>query len=133
MPKLFPIYLEVEQVAVGAVVTMLNKTPGVVHIDLERKKPKANGHAGETKPRGQYATGGDVEIENILFDNSPMTTNQLAAAFDQLGRSPKSVHSLVHRMKNDGVIVSGDDGYSLSKKARDRVRHRKTKKKKGGK
>lgn len=133
MPQLFPIYIEVEEIYVGKVIRLLDRTPGVANVDLQRgKKPKVKPN-GEARPRGQYATPGNVEIEEILFDESPMTTNQLAEEFGRRGRSPKSVHSLVHKMKNDKVIVPTDDGYLLAKSARDRVRLRRKKKQKGGK
>jgi hypothetical protein len=48
-----------------------------------------------------------------------------------MGRSPVSVHSLVHKLKKSGDLVAREDGsYALATKVRDRMRHRKAAKKK---
>jgi uncharacterized protein YpbB len=45
------------------------------------------------------------------------------------GRSGKSISSVLHKLKKQGDVQIGDDGYMLTKKARDRMRHRKGRKK----
>jgi hypothetical protein len=137
MPKLFPINIEVEELAVGKVMRLLNSTPGVakLHLDLEHKNNKLNGGT----PRGPYAprkqpvsleeTGEEV-VGKALYAKSPMTVSELREKFLEQGRSKSSISSVVHTMKNNGDLVSGPDGYSLSKKMRDRMRHKKSNKKK---
>lgn len=137
MPKLFPISIEVEELAVGKVMRLLNTMPGVakLHLDLERREVKANG-AGE--PRGPYKTRkkavqleetGEEVIAKVLFGKPPMTNAQLRDVFVSQGRSASSINSVLHTMKNKGdVQISPDGGYTLTKLMRDRIRSRKNRK-----
>jgi hypothetical protein len=135
MPKLFPIHIEVEELAVGRVMRMLNGMPGVakMHLDMEgQKKSHLNGgERGPYKPRKQPIisdeTGTEV-IAKVLFGKPPMTVAQLKQVFEAQGRSAKSISSVLYNMRDNGEVQSGEDGYSLTKKMRDRMRHRKVKK-----
>jgi len=138
MPKLFPIHIEVEEMYVGRVYRMLDGMDGVAKIALTglsaKTKPNGADHPTVRKPRGPYKkfdVGGDERIAQALFKNSPMTASQLAEMFTEEGRSPKSVNSCVHTMKKRGDVVQDPKmgGYMLTKKMRDRMRHRVTTKK----
>lgn len=136
MPKTFPILIDVEEIAVGRVMRMLNKLPGVakLHLDLEGVG-KSNGagrtHSADRKPHGRFEVSGEEAILQALNGRPPMTSAQLAGAFEAQGRSPKSISSCLHKLRSEGLINSTHDGYSLTKKSRDRLRHRKSAKRKG--
>jgi hypothetical protein len=135
MSKTFPMMIDVEDIAVGRVMRLLHKTPGVVkfHLDMDRAGGKvasngdARAHSPNRKPYSRFAIPGDQAILDLLY-RRPMLSTELAAAFGEQGRSPKSISSCLHKLKTDGLIISNDDGYVLSKKARDRLRARKHKK-----
>ena len=135
MTKLVPINIMVERVAVMDVLDKLDMTPGVakINFDYRRKTGRTNG-AGEPGeehtprpargPYKKYDIKGDDMVARLLYGRPPMTPSQLKDAFEAAGRSPLSIHSLVHNMKKRGDLVLGEQGYSLSKKMRDRLRHR---------
>jgi hypothetical protein len=136
MPKLFPIHIEVEELAVGKVMRQLHNTPGVAKVNLDLGTPKLNG--AERGPRGPYAPRkqsvqldetGDQAVAKSLFGKPPMTTSQLRDVFLAQGRSAKSINSVLHKMKHDGEVQSSDGHWSLTKLMRDRMRHRKAKRK----
>jgi hypothetical protein len=123
----------VERVALGDVMAKLNSMPGVAdfHVDFDRKQTasgKPNGHAPGRKPPGRFELSGEQAILHALHGKPPMTAPQLADAFSAQGRSPKSISSCLHKLRTDGLISSTSDGYSLTKKARDRMRNKKKKK-----
>jgi hypothetical protein len=139
MPKLFPINIEVEELAVGRVMRMLNGMPGVakMHLDMGHdKKPKLN---GDGTPRGPYKTRkpavqleetGEEAVAKALFGKPPQTAKQIKDLFTSQGRSAASTSSVLYTMKANGDVQIGDDGYTLTKKMRDRMRHRKAAKSK---
>ena len=136
MPKLFPIAIEVEESVVGKVYRMLDEMPGVAKIKIGDKAVaggKPNG-AHEREPRGPYkkyeAHGDDVVIKNLFASKVPLTSTHLKDHFVALGRAPTSVNSLIHIMKKRGDIELREDGYVLSKKLKDRLRHQIAAKKK---
>lgn len=132
MPKLFPIHVEVEELAVGKVMRLLHNTPGVakVNLNLGEPKPKANGARKPYGPRKKYETSGNDEIVKLL-SNTNRSTPELASDFDALGRSPVSVNSAIHTLQKAGEVKRTPDGlkWMLTKKAKDRLRQRKQKKK----
>ena len=97
--------VEIEEVAFGAVMRKIDALPGVVKIHLNLNKDK-NGPAakpnGTGNTRGSFDTTGKEALGALLFKTSPL-----------------------HSMKTDGDIKLTDQGYVLSKKMRDRLRHRK--------
>jgi hypothetical protein len=131
MPKLFPISIEVEELAVGKVMRMLNSMPGVakLHLDLEKKEAKPNGR-GPHKTRVQLEETGEDVVAKALYGKPPMTNAQLRDVFTSQGRSPTSINSVLHTMKNNGEVKVTKDGYTLTQKMRDRIRHREAAKKK---
>jgi len=133
MPKLFPVLIEIEQSQVGKVMLALNKMPGVAKIGLEmdRRKPKPNGDAsaqrGPYKTRAMFEKTGDEVITEAIYampNRKAVTTNQLRELFVSQGRSAKSIHSQLHKLKSEGNIKNTADGWILTKIARDRIRGR---------
>jgi ribosomal protein S19E (S16A) len=53
-----------------------------------------------------------------------MVTSALQQAFTAAGRG-SSIASATHRLRREGLIESTHEGYVLSRKAKDRLRHRK--------
>jgi hypothetical protein len=135
MPKPFLIGVEIEERAFGAAMRRIDALPGVIRIHLKFSKEKIggkpNGRAqnGDRKPPGRFDIPGEEAIAKILHGKSPMTASQLADAFATQGRSPKSISSCIHKMRTNGEIISGPEGYTLTKKMRDRLRSKKAKKK----
>lgn len=143
VPKPFLLGVEVEEIYVGPVMRAIKKLDGVVGVlDMDTQKksgeeaaPRTNG-AGQ--PRGPYNTRkqpvtleetGDEAVIKALFGKPPMSVPQLRDLFVAQGRSGKSISSVLHKLKKQGDVQIGDDGYMLTKKARDRMRHRKGRKK----
>lgn len=128
MPKLFSVHIQVEEVALGRIMRLLNQTPGVAKFDLELAH-KANGHAkpahaSKGVPRKTYeVTGRDFMAKIFAKTKRPLKLADLRNAFDKDGRSPKSIASVVHRLKNEGLVEARNgEGYMATKKLRDRAR-----------
>ena len=124
MPKLFPLNLEVEEIAVGRVMRLLQKMDGVVKVNLDLDQPegKPNGKAGN--PRKQF----DVPGKDVLFklvDRGIRRRSEIAKHFQDLGRSPQSISSIIYEAQQQGLLVSKEDGYHFTKKMRDRMRSKK--------
>jgi hypothetical protein len=129
MPKLFSISIKVEEIAVGRVMSLLHHTAGVAKLDLDMgdAKPKPN---GSHKPTGKPKKAYEIPNKDFLFEvlgkaKSPISAGQLKKAFTEDGRGPASVNSLVWLLKNEGLLGNTGDGWFLTKKMKDRLRHRK--------
>ena len=131
MPKPFVLGVEIEEGSLGKVMRRINALPGVVNIIMNfDARPKAAKPNGSGQPRGTYETTGQEALAAILNGKPPMTTRQLRDAFEAQGRSPASIASVLHNMKTNGEIKMVDDGYTLTKLMRDRMRNRGKSKKK---
>ena len=131
MPKPFVLGVEIEEGSLGKVMRRINALPGVVNIIMNfDARPKAGKPNGSGQPRGTYETTGQEALAAILNGKPPMTTRQLRDAFEAQGRSPASIASVLHNMKTNGEIKMVDDGYTLTKLMRDRMRNRGKSKKK---
>jgi hypothetical protein len=127
MPKPFTVLIEIEKMFVGEVIEKLNKMRGISKFDIHLgQKPKPNGHADPRAPRNQFAKSGAEFILELLFKNQ-LSNADLKAAFEADSRSPASTSSILHNGKKAGDIVldKKTGKFGLSKKARDRLRHRK--------
>ncbi len=131
MPKLFPINIEVEESKVGEVYRRLDNMEGVAKIKIGNTATSySNGHDKEPRqstPRGPqkvFKTTGQEAVIKMLYGAPPMTTGQLRDVFVSQGRSPSSINSVIHTMIKAGEAQVTDDGYTLTKKMRDRLRHR---------
>lgn len=132
MPKPIDITVTVEEIAVGRVMRILHNTPGVLTIDWDMGDPKhTNGaHATKGKPRQSYGVrGSDLMAQTLFKANRPMGSGDLRDAFEKAGRSPNSIASIIHALKAQGIIeystTGKSAGYVLTKKMKDRLRHRK--------
>jgi hypothetical protein len=133
MAKLFAIQIEVEEIAVGKVMRQLSKMPGVakLNLDIEHKPngvvrgPYKKHEGAPKKTRADFAEKGEDVLAQALFKKSPQTHTALGEMFKAIGRSHKSINSLLHNMRGDGLIERNDDGWALTKKMKDRMRHRK--------
>lgn len=132
MPKLFPIAIEVEESIVGKVYRLLDEMPGVAKIKIGDKavaggKPNGAHEPHERGARGPYkkydAHGDEVVTKIMSAAKMPMTSTQLKDHFVALGRAPTSINSLIHIMLKRGDLERRPDGYVLSKKVKDRLRH----------
>lgn len=141
MPKTFPILIDVEEIAVGRIMRVLNKMPGVakLHLDMANEKPaKANGST--RPPHKKFPNKAEEDIIDALFARGQMTTANMKELFIEKGRQPQSVGSGLTTAKNNGDVKKADsgEGWVLTKATRDRMRSRlrygngkKSKKRKG--
>jgi hypothetical protein len=103
MPKTFPIKLEVEEIALGAVLHKLNEMQGIAKIDLNLGR-------GGTKPLpAQHSNGGGDLQQGVLaaLERGPQDIRQLVATS---GIDKKQVYGAVHNLKNKGMIKSVHKG-----------------------
>lgn len=126
MPKTFPILIDVEEIAVGRVMRILNKLPGVakLHLDMGGGKPKANGPVANRPPYRKFSSKAEEDILAALYTGKQLTSAQLRDVFVAKGRAPGSVASSLTQAQRDGDIARAKigDGWVLTKKARDRLR-----------
>jgi hypothetical protein len=133
MPRFFTVRLQVEEVALGPVMRQLNNMPGVAkfNLDLEDMKYTApNGKAshqprGKRMRRGAYELRGtDYLVQLLSKADKPLRTGELQELFSKNGRG-KSIASAIHALRKDGLVETTPAGYMLTKKMKDRLRHRK--------
>jgi hypothetical protein len=97
MPKLFPIRLQVEEIAVGAVLRLLHETAGVAKVDLD---------LGES-PR-KPVVGNVTEIVMALLMKGPVSRADLFAAVGDKRRVYNAISALKkrHLLKVSGKMVA---------------------------
>jgi hypothetical protein len=132
MPKLFDLSLKIEEVALGRVMRLLHSTPGVAKVDFDLGDAPAvkNGEAhGEKKVRKTRfvdptgATGTDLIMKTLMKAKEPLRQGDFNNAFIAVGRKPASSASILFLLKKEGVVQNKGDGYTLTKKGRDRARY----------
>ena len=132
--KPFYIIVGLDPPVATAMIDKLKKSDAVVSLDLALppRKAKSNGldtgmgtNGSAPRQRGSYEATGQETIAKILNGKPPMTTPQLRDAFAAAGRSPHSIASCIDTMKKAGEVTKGPQGYTLTKKMRDRLRHSK--------
>lgn len=124
--------IELEEGAVGRVYTWLDAQPGVAKIRIGDKAVhggKPNGideprePRGPRTPRGHFNKTGEDRVIELLKAKAPRSLEELRQGFVEEGRSPKSISSCMHAMIKNDEVRRGEDGYYLSKKLKDRLRH----------
>jgi hypothetical protein len=130
MAKPFLIELYVQRTAGLDAIERVKKIPGFIAYDLPSlRQHKPNGSADESEQRAargpykKYDMQGDEALIKILFGKPPMTNGQLKTAFSEMGRAPASINSLIHIMLKRGDLQRTDDGYTLTRKVKDKIRH----------
>lgn len=131
MPKLFPIMLGVEPIAVGPTIEALKKMRGVLKIDLELdKKTPGKPNGSMRAPAKKFDQRAEDFILDLLADGKPMGTRVLRDHFTDVGRRPASTSSALNLLKKDGLIKHDDNNqWVLTKKSKDRLRWKKKSKK----
>lgn len=117
MSKHFPIAIEVEELMLGKVMRLLNRTPGVVkfNLDLTRERPveKSNGTA---HTRGTFQMSGATAVLTALREHA-CNRAQLSALFLSQGRAAHSLNSVLYNLRTKGMIKLGkQDRYRLTAK-----------------
>jgi predicted transcriptional regulator len=137
MPKLFPISIEVEEVAVGRVLRVLNSTAGIVKLHLSLTQEK------EVKPENQEYIATDLAVQTApaLMDGrskkrgGPISQNKmyravmevlvkapahyrlLSAAVERAGFKGSGIHGLIFRLgKMKFVIRTSPGSYRITEK-----------------
>jgi hypothetical protein len=93
-----PIMIEVEVEAVGPMLILLKRTPGVIkfHVMLDDEKPAL--------PRGGHGNGNIKEAAIKLFaahGGGPLDTSAVAR---ELGGARPRAHGVLHNLKKEGVL-----------------------------
>ena len=128
MAKPFLIHLYVDRFAAIDTIERIKKIPGFAGYELPallQHKPKSNGEARDSRPRGplkQYPITGQELVIKTLAGKPPMTTAQLRDAFVSQDRATSSINSVLHNMIKAGEVKTTPDGYTLTKLVRDRLR-----------
>ncbi len=144
MPKLFPISLEVEEVAVGRVLRALNSMTGVVRLHLNLTQDQSarleGQNQGETEPTApaptpsaKWRSDGRINsrglrppnniayrtIAEVLF-KTPAHYKILQAALQRIGsHHPQAIHGHLHRMTLLKLITRTSPGtYRLTEKGK---------------
>ena len=118
MPKTFPINIEVEEIALGAVLRKLNEMPGIVKIDLNL------GHGGQGADRRrleQHAAEARVQngsrepIALKMLMEGPKHIREISAA---LGGAKSRAYGLMNSLSKKGLTRSVGKGmHELTKRA----------------
>lgn len=130
MANLFPIRIEVEETAVGGVLRMLKRHPGIarVHLDLElddKKVPRSNG----TNGHGGVRRGIDIPPVNSVIIAELMTGQKNLAYLKEkvveAGGHEKSVSSALYTLQKRGLTESAGVGlHRLTPKALEELQHK---------
>jgi len=128
MPKPMTITVKVEEIAFGKIYRLLDTQSGVIEISYHAEGPsklKPNGHAsGTRKSRADFKiTGKDFLLQSLYKNSQPLSNSGVKALFIADGRSGSSPNSILDELKKEGLLLRKPEGYVLSKKARDRLRH----------
>jgi hypothetical protein len=117
--------LQVEEVALGRIVRLLNKTPGVVTfgVDFQAPNKKANGHDGK-KPRERM--GKQVINRAELFAAVATTNdlNEVAKVFEGRGATSRQIRQRISvsvaQYKREGLMkkLPGVGQYALTSKGK---------------
>jgi hypothetical protein len=110
MPKTFPIRLEVEEIALGAVLRKLNDMPGIVklHLDLERGGEGAGRKQLEEAASSRSSEGGSREQVVIkLLMSGPKHIREISAAVG--GPKPRA-YGLMNALSKKGLAKSVGKG-----------------------
>lgn len=109
-----PIYLEVEDVAVGPVLIVLRRMPGIIkmNLDLEKGAPTA-----PALPRGTKASNEQHAIAFLMKHNGgPL---HVRAFMQELGGTKSRAYGALHQLKKKGVVKSlGAGNWELTEKAK---------------
>src|ERR1700754_2569196 len=117
MPKTFPINIEVEEIALGAVLRKLNEMPGIVKIDLNLGH---GGHGADRKRLEQQAT--EARVQNgsrepmalKMLMEGPKHIREISAA---LGGEKTRAYGLMNSLSKKGLTKSiGKGMHELTKK-----------------
>jgi|SRR5215467_15109720 len=129
MPKLFTVTIGIEEIAFGRVMRLLHHTEGVAKIDWDMGDAfpaKANGAERAPHKRGAYGmTGKDFIVQALVRANKPVRGTDFKRLFEKDGRPGSSIASPINELRERGLISSTPEGYVLTRKMKDRLRHRK--------
>jgi Mn-dependent DtxR family transcriptional regulator len=119
MPRTFPIRLEVEEIALGAVLRKLNDMPGIakLHLDLER-----GGEGAGREKLEQHATekakdkGGRQAIVIKLLMEGPKNISEISRV---LGGKASRAYGIMTQLRKGGLseAAPGSAMHQLTKKA----------------
>lgn len=118
MPKLFPIRLEVEEIALGAVLRRLNDMPGIVklHLDLERGGEGAGRKQLERHAAAQVQNGSREPLILKMLMEGPKHIREISAA---LGGKKTRAYGLMNSLQKKGLTKSiGKGTHQLTPLAR---------------
>lgn len=98
--------IAVEEIAFGRVFRVLKNMSGVISLDIDGNADKAATKNPERAPRGSAikGTSGRCIVLGLLTQTPGITSLQMGDAMSSAGKSPKTLHSLLHLMAKEKQI-----------------------------
>jgi len=118
--------IEVEEVALGPLMRLLHKTPGVVsfHVDMDNMKKRAANGASDARGRAPGKRGKNL-VNGILIEVSKhkvITTEQFKAIWRTLGGNQDAI-GVLRRYKMEKMLApAGEDKVRLGQKGEARLK-----------
>lgn len=119
MPKPLRVMIEVEEIALGAVMRLLHQTPGVASFSLvmDDKPPASGEHIKETII--EHGTRPLIFLTALSEHSGKANAAQLAHAFAAAGYKISTTYQIAHELKKAGLITSPKNGtYELTAKGK---------------
>ena len=120
----FPVIIEVEETALGPIMKLLHRTPGVIafHVDMEGlgKKVKPNGKAGGKKYSRSRNVVDPVLAEVSKRKGGAVTLNQFLELYTAAGGGNAKVAA--QRYKTQGLLSRKGDVLTIAPKGAARLK-----------
>lgn len=127
MPKPFLLGIEVEEIALGKIMRVLNKMPGVVKLHMDFNKPNGAHSPAAPKFKKKFDMTASEFILTLL-DKDQMRSADMKDHFSDVGRQPSSVASSLSDAYKAQLVKKNAEGvWSLTKKGHDKMRYLKNK------
>lgn len=119
----FPVIIEVEETALGPVMKILHKTPGVIkfHVDMDGlgKKKKPHGNGGKARKKNCVDP---VLIAVKQKHHNLVTRQQLAALYAEAGGTAGATNSFIPRCKAGKWLTPVGDKFKVGPKGEERIK-----------
>lgn len=129
MPRFHRVVIDVEEVAVGAVMRELHNMRGVVniHYDMQSISYKANKqlkNGADRKARIQHEVTTQQLVNTLLLKtNKPITSKEAIKRLAPHQRTPSAIYTAFGILRTNGYATgSMDKGYVLTAKGREHLK-----------
>jgi len=125
MPRFHKISIEVEEVAVGAVMRLLHNTPGVVNVsynmdDISSRQVRSGDRRRAVNGDGRLEASTQTLVNNLLLKSTkPVTSAQAIKALESYERTPSAIYSALSTLRHNNLAIgSSEKGYKLTAQGR---------------